>query len=85
MVFYSLCITMIIQGQSSQRGAFRRGVLDAFVAPFVLPVTPQPKKWSPKKSSVQDDADNLSNDWRMLGFYVSNAVNEYERNPSKTR
>ena len=74
--FCNLRDAMIIQEKSFQRGA-----LDAFVPPFVLPVPPRPKKWSPKESDIQDDADSLRNDWCALGFYVSEAVSEYERNP----
>ena len=73
--FLYLRDTMMIQEKSFQRGA-----LDAFVPPFVLPVPPRPKKWSSKESDIQDDADSLRNDWCALGFYVSEAVSEHERN-----
>jgi hypothetical protein len=68
-----------------QRKAFLRGALDAFMPPFVLPVPPRRPKWSPKESDIQDDADNLCNDWCAVGIYISEAVSEYERNPIETR
>ena len=79
-LFCNLCNTMSIR-----KRAFQQGVLDAFVPPFVQPVPPQPQKWLPEESDIQDDTENLCNDWYALGVYISGAVEEHERNLAETR
>jgi len=59
-----------------QKKAFLRGSLDAFVAPFVLPVPPRTHTLLFKESDIQDDAVNLCNDWLKVGLYMRGAVDD---------
>jgi hypothetical protein len=74
-VFY-----VIYHAMDSQRQAFLRGVLNAFVPPLILPTPPQPKRWLPKESSFRDDIENLRKDWCAVGMYMKDAFREHERN-----
>ena len=68
-----------------QENTFLQGTLGAFTSPFVPPFLPQSPKWQPAESGFQDDADNLQNDWLVVGNYLSDAVNDYERNITEKR
>jgi hypothetical protein len=73
----------------SQDNSFLQGALGTFHFPLVfpfslgVPANGIPAKWQPKESGFQDDADNLQNDWLLVGNYLNDAVNNYERNTTE--